>query len=43
MAAHAQGTLPKIVTDETIFRLQDLVHSDFIMGISDKDFEVTHE
>ena len=38
-----QAALPAIVSDENVYRLTDLVNSDFRMPVTDKDFELTHE
>ena len=35
--------LPDVVKDENVYRLTDLVNSDFRMPVTDKDFELTHE
>ena len=35
--------LPAIVSDENVYRLTDLVNSDFRMPVTDKDFELSHE
>ena len=35
--------LPAVVNDENVYRLTDLVNSDFRMPVTDKDFELTHE
>jgi len=35
--------LPAVVSDENVYRLTDLVNSDFIMPVTDKDFELTPE
>ena len=35
--------LPAVVSDESVYRLTDLVNSDFHMPVTDKDFELTHE
>ena len=35
--------MPAIVSDENVYRLTDLVNSDFRMPVTDKDFELTHE
>ena len=37
------GQLPSIVSDENVYRLTDLVNSDFSMPVTDKDFELSHE
>lgn len=40
---HHHGGLPSIVTDDTQYRLYDLINSDFRMAVTDKDFELSHE
>ena len=37
------NALPAVVSDENVYRLTDLVNSDFRMPVTDKDFELTHE
>ena len=37
------SALPTIVSEDNIYRLTDLVNSDFKMPVTDKDFELTHE
>ena len=41
--AMSGANLPSIVSDENVYRLTDLVNSDFRMPVTDKDFELTHE
>jgi hypothetical protein len=38
----AAPALPNIVLDDFVYRLTDLVNSDFKMPESDKDYEITH-
>lgn len=35
--------MPAVVNDENVYRLTDLVNSDFRMPVTDKDFELSHE
>jgi len=37
------GDLPSVVSDDSAYRLVDLVNSDFKMPETDKDFELSHE
>ena len=37
------ASLPAVVADESVYRLTDLVNSDFRMPVTDKDFELSHE
>lgn len=41
--ALSEAQLPAVVNDENVYRLTDLVNSDFKMPITDKDFELSHE
>ncbi len=41
--ALSNAQLPTVVSDENVYRLTDLVNSDFKMPVTDKDFELTHE
>ena len=41
--AMSQANLPGVVSDENVYRLYDLVNSDFRMPVTDKDFELSHE
>ena len=38
-----EAQLPAVVNDENVYRLTDLVNSDFKMPVTDKDFELSHE
>lgn len=38
-----EAQLPAVVNDENVYRLTDLVNSDFRMPVTDKDFELSHE
>lgn len=38
----AAPALPNIVLDDFVYRLTDLINSDFKMPESDKDYELTH-
>ena len=39
----SNANLPSIVSDENVYRLTDLINSDFKMPVTDKDFELSHE
>ena len=41
--AMSEAQLPAVVNDENVYRLTDLVNSDFRMPVTDKDFELSHE
>ena len=41
--ALSEAQLPAVVNDENVYRLTDLVNSDFKMPVTDKDFELSHE
>ena len=41
--AMSNANLPQIVSDENVYRLTDLINSDFKMPVTDKDFELSHE
>lgn len=43
MSGAGGGQLPSVVSDENVYRLTDLVNSDFKMPVTDKDFELSHE
>lgn len=39
----SNANLPSVVSDENVYRLTDLINSDFKMPVTDKDFELSHE
>ena len=35
--------VPKVVDDDNVYRLTDLINAEFRLPINDKDFELGHE